>query len=133
MQGSCLCGAVTVTAADHTSINVCHCGMCQRWGGGPLLAVHCGSHVQLSGSEHITVFKSSDWAERGFCSKCGTHLYYRLVTANEYMLPAGLFKGVPFKLDEQIFIDHKPAYYELANQTPKLTEAEVFAKYAPPT
>lgn len=132
MQGACLCGAVTITAAEHDKISVCHCGMCRRWGGGPMLAVHCGNDVQISGTEHITAFRSSEWAERGFCAKCGTHLFYRLVAANEYMMPAGLFQGsTQFQLDEQIFIDHKPAYYELANQTRMQTEAEVFAKYAP--
>jgi hypothetical protein len=107
--------------------------MCQRWGGGPLLNVHCGSSPTITGREHVSVFKSSEWAERGFCAKCGTHLYYRLVPANEYIVPAGFFQdGTPFRFEEQIFIDSKPAYYEFANRTAQLTAAEVFAKYAPP-
>ncbi|OAV22814.1 Gfa-like protein [Moraxella catarrhalis] len=32
-----------------------------------------------------------------------------------------------FKLKSQIFIDKKAGYYELANDTPKLTEAEFIA------
>jgi hypothetical protein len=32
---------------------------------------------------------------------------------------------------EQIFIDRKPSYYEFANRTLNLTEAEVFAKFMP--
>lgn len=133
MKGTCLCGAVCITAPDHLSMSACHCTMCQRWGGGPLLSVHCGSTPTITGSEHVSVFESSDWAERGFCSKCGTHLYYRLVAANEYVVPAGFFQdGTQFRFEEQIFIDSKPAYYEFANETAQLTGAEVFAKYAPP-
>ena len=130
MKGKCLCGSVSIVAADQTDLSACHCGMCQRWGGGPLLYVHCGSDVQITGAEHITAFKSSDWAERAFCAKCGAHLYYRLTQANEYAVPAGFFQdGTEFKFKEQIFLDRKPPYYEFSNQTSKLTEAEVFAKY----
>ena len=134
MKGTCLCGAVSLSAADRVSMAACHCGMCRRWGGGPLLAVHCSGEVSIEGRDEITVFKSSDWAERGFCARCGTHLFYRLVTANEYIVPVGLFQdGTRFHFDEQIFIDHKPSYYDFANATAQLTEAEVFAKYAPPS
>jgi hypothetical protein len=131
MKGSCLCGSVSIVAADHTAMSACHCGMCRRWGGGPFLSVHCGSDMKLTGTEHVTVFKSSDWAERGFCANCGTHLYYRLLATDEYVVPAGLFQeAAPFEFEEQIFIDQKPGYYAFANQTSELTEAEVFAKYA---
>lgn len=132
MKGSCLCGSVTIEAPDREQVSVCHCGMCRRWGGGPLLAVHVGQEIGITGADHLTVFKSSDWAERGFCA-CGTHLYYKLLTNSEYIIPAGLFQDIPqLKLDEQIFIDHKPTYYSFANATRQLTEAEVFAQYAPP-
>jgi hypothetical protein len=44
---------------------------------------------------------------------------------------AGLFQdGVEFEFTEQISIDQKPNYYEFANQTVNLTEAEVLAKFA---
>jgi hypothetical protein len=97
-----------------------------------MLSLHCGDDVQIDGTESLTVFRSSEWAERGFCAKCGTHLYYRLVPANEYILSAGLFQdGMEFKFKEQIFIDKKPSYYEFSNKTEQLTEAQVFARYVP--
>jgi hypothetical protein len=133
MKGSCLCGSVGIETADHSRVSACHCGMCRRWGGGPLLAVHCGTQVTITGVAHITAFKSSDWAERAFCAKCGTHLYYKLLPAGEYIVPAGLFQDVAvFTLEEQIFIDNKPAYYAFENRTRLLTQSEVFAQYAPP-
>lgn len=132
MKGACLCGAVTVTVPDNTQISACHCGMCRRWGGGPLLVVHCGSDVQVEGADAVTTFASSDWAERAFCSCCGTHLYYRLVPANEYALAAGLFQDGPeLMLEEEIYIDSKPSGYAFAGDAQKLTEAQVMAKYAP--
>ena len=55
-----------------------------------MFAVHCGTDVQFNGGKPST-FRSSEWAERGFCSGCGTHLFYHLLQSNEYILPAGLF------------------------------------------
>ncbi len=132
MEGKCLCGAVAVVAKVATDVEVCHCGMCRRWGGGPLIAIHCGTDVQMFGVENITQYASSAGAERGFCKTCGTHLFYRLRPGRECIVPAGLFQDQPgLKLKEQIFIDKKPAYYDFANNTNTLTEAQVFEKYAP--
>lgn len=133
VQGRCLCGAVRFRALAGTAMDACHCGMCRRWGGGPLLAVNCGSSVDFEGSEAIAVFSSSDWAERAFCRSCGTHLFYRFIPDNRYIVPVGLLTPQhPFVFTEQIFIDHKPAYYCFANSTLELTEAEVLAQYAGP-
>lgn len=96
------------------------------------MAVHCGPDVEIDNPAVVTDYRSSDWAERGFCSKCGTHLYYRLTGSNDYILFAGFFSdAVPFEFKEQIFIDSKPGYYEFANSTDNMTGAEVFAKFAP--
>jgi hypothetical protein len=134
ISGRCLCGAVQVTAkTDTRDVGACHCSMCRRWTGGPLLAVHCGAGVHFAGEAHISTYSSSDWAERGFCKRCGTHLFYRLKLDGQYALPVGLFDDGPgWVLAEQIFIDEKPSFYEFANQTKNLTGEEVFAAYAPP-
>ena len=132
MKTQCLCGAVVITAPEVKEVDVCHCGICRRWGGGPLLALHCGLQVIFEGRQNIKIYASSDWAERAFCTECGTHLYFRLKATGDYYLPAGLFTQIPgAKLRSQIFIDRKPDYYRFANTTEELTEAEVFAKYAP--
>jgi len=68
-----------------TGVGACYCGMCRRWGGGPLLAVDCGTSVRLTGEEHVGVFASSKWAERGFCKQCGSHLFYRLKQNGQYI------------------------------------------------
>jgi len=102
MNGQCLCGAVSFSSPTTREIGACHCGYCRRWGGGPLLAVHCGPDVRFSDPEHITVYQSSDWAERAFCKHCGSHLYYRLLATGEYFVPAGAFDTDDFELASQI-------------------------------
>ena len=130
-KGRCLCGAVSFTVEEkNRHVGACHCGMCRGWGGGPLLAVECGTGVAFKGEENISVFDSSEWAERGFCSSCGTHLFYRLKESRQHFIPAGLFaEQQDFIFDHQVFIDKKPDYYSFANPTKDMTEAEIFAMY----
>jgi len=97
-----------------------------------LLAVHCGPHVEFQGTEHIAAYASSSWAERAFCKKCGTHLYYKLLATGEYFVPAGAFDSTDFRIASQIYIDKKPHYYSFANETPMLTEQQVIEQYGPP-
>ncbi|MEZ5935095.1 MAG: GFA family protein [Alphaproteobacteria bacterium] len=132
-RGQCLCGAVQIEAgALSTSVGTCHCATCRRWGGGPLFAVDAGTDVEIGGEDKITIFSSSDWAERGFCSQCGTHLFYHLKGNGQYIMPAGLFGEVEgYVLDHQVFIDQRPAWYQFANRTKDMTGEELFAMHAP--
>lgn len=131
-KGSCLCGKVEVRASSiSTDIGACHCDMCRKWAGGPYLGVDCNTEVEFSGAENVSAFSSSDWAERGFCSKCGTHLFYKLKEKGQYIMPVGLFEASSkFKFDHQIFIEEKPEYYDFANETKNMTGEEVFAMFA---
>ena len=132
--GSCLCGAVRIAApAGRHRVGACHCRMCQKWAGGPLMAMNCGAEVRLEGQDDVAVYDSSQWAERGFCRRCGSHLFYRLKHDGTYIVLPGLFDdshGLVF--DHQVFIDEKPPYYAFAGRTRDLTGAQVFALYAPP-
>ncbi len=133
-KGSCLCGAVKILVKGIScEVGACHCGMCQKWTGGPLLAVDCGTGVSFEGQENISIYNSSEWAERAFCKKCGSHLYYRLKEPNQHIMPVGLFDTeMPLVFDHQIFIESKPSYYHFGNKTREMTGEEVFALYAPP-
>lgn len=134
LNSQCLCQKVRIKVAEaKPHVDSCHCSMCRKWSGGPLLAIDCGSNVKFEGEDNIKVFDSSEWAERGFCSNCGTHLFYRLKQANQYIMPAGLFDQLDdlgnAEFTTQIFIDEKPRYYDFANQTKVMTGEEVFAAY----
>ena len=130
VTGGCLCGAVRFRAVlESGEANACHCSMCRKWSAGPYLSVHCTS-FEIAGAANLGLYRSSDWAERGFCPKCGTSLFYRLVDAPFYAVSAEAFDENPrFEFTSQIFVDEKPAYYEFANETKELTGAEVFAAF----
>ena len=131
IRGHCLCGKVNVSAKRaKNSVGACHCTMCRRWAGGPFMEIDCGTDVEFDGQDNIAVFDSSDWAERGFCQRCGTHLFYRIKESGQHMVPVGLFDdddGLVF--DTQVFVDERPAYYEFANQTRDLTGDDIFKMF----
>lgn len=128
--GKCLCGAVSFTAAEvEHHHHACHCGMCRRWAGSPLLAASA-SGVEIQGEEYITVYKSSEWAERGFCKTCGSNLFYRLSESGAYHMPVGIFDDQSaFVMKGEIFIDRKPPGYAFAGDHSRLTEEETMAMF----
>jgi hypothetical protein len=134
-KGSCLCEAVRISANNMSNkVGACHCNMCRKWTGGPLMAIDCGSDVSFQGEENIGIYNSSQWADRGFCKQCGNHLFYRFKATNQYFIPAGLFDGGENLIfDHQVFIDEKPEYYCFANETQNMTGAELIAVYTSDT
>ncbi len=133
--GKCLCGTVRVTVqTEARAFGACHCSMCRTWTGGPMFALECGDNLRIEGSDAVSVYGSSEWAERGFCSHCGTHLFYRLRGQPFYAVPVGLLEPqADLVFEHQIFIDEKPAHYAFANETENLTGQEVFERFEPPT
>ena len=126
-------GAVEVTGiANEPKVAACHCDMCRRWSSGPYFEVSC-ENVAFEGEDSITKIRSSEWAERGFCNKCGSNLFYHLIDSSEFQIAAGLFDDQSvLRLSLQVFIDRKPPFYNLAETTKTMTAAEVYTAYAPP-
>ena len=131
IEGKCLCGAVTIRATPkRRTVEACHCTMCRRWSGVAYVGVQCGSEVEIAGEENVVRYRSSDWAERGFCGRCGSSLFFHYLPLDTYGLLAGLFPDDSFEpLAEEIFIDEKPDYYAFAGDAKKLTGAEVMANF----
>jgi hypothetical protein len=134
ISGGCLCGAVRFTATPkNREIGACHCSMCRKWSAGPFLVLDCGETLKMDDASSLGTYRSSDWAERSFCSKCGTPLFYRLIAQNMHFVSAEAFDNKDgYAFTSQIFIDEKPAYYDFANSTHNMTGAEVFAAFGPP-
>lgn len=81
IHGSCLCGQLGFTAMLPTKwVSHCHCSMCRR--------AHGAAFVTWAGFEARRVaisdphgalrwYRSSAAAERGFCTRCGSTLFFR--------------------------------------------------------
>ncbi|MEP4891300.1 MAG: GFA family protein [Aliiglaciecola sp.] len=129
---SCLCKAVTITASEiNPKFTVCHCDSCRGWGGGPFFAVQCGQKVSIDGEDKVKMYASSPWASRGFCSECGTHLFFKFKQSGDYNMPIGIFEKLDgLVMDMQYFSDQRPDYYCFSNQTKELSRAEIMSYFA---
>lgn len=136
-EGRCLCGKVTYQASLKSDAGACHCGMCRQWSAGPFMSVQVDGNLNFFGEENISTYRSSEWAERGFCKLCGSNLYYRLLPRAEcpdgdLRLSAGTVtvqNGLAFK--HEVFVDNAPDWYRFANEAERhrMTESQLLAKY----
>lgn len=81
IQGSCLCQAVRFACTLPSKwVAHCHCSLCRRshgagvvtWAGFPATQV---TIVDMDGK--LRWYESSPGAERGFCSQCGSPMFFR--------------------------------------------------------
>lgn len=77
--GGCQCGAVRYAlSAVPGSVTLCHCRMCQKASGGPFMAFAAIPLERIEWTSGLPkTFRSSSYAERGFCEACGTPLTYQ--------------------------------------------------------
>jgi hypothetical protein len=131
-ETKCLCGTVKITAEKiNPKFTVCHCQSCRTWGGAPFFAVKCGTKVKIEGENNIKMYESSSWASRGFCTECGTHLFYKFKATGEYNMPVGMFSNLKdLEMDMQYFSDMRPSYYCFSNETKEMTTDEIMAYFA---
>ncbi|WP_300057038.1 GFA family protein [uncultured Roseobacter sp.] len=136
--GGCLCGAVTYTLKDEPAeIGACHCNMCRKWSGGIYIGLEAKPDaVEIKGAENLTAYASSEWAERAFCTTCGSNLYYRVTASGPhegtYHFGAGTVDDLgDAKMTGELFIDNKPKGYSFAEKTHQMTTEEVMAMFAP--
>jgi hypothetical protein len=77
--GGCVCGAIRfASAAGPVASGYCHCRLCQRSSGAPVLAwasFPVATFAYLEGAP--SVYRSSDHGQREFCARCGTQIAYR--------------------------------------------------------
>lgn len=81
VTGGCLCGEIRYRVTEPAlDTSFCHCRMCQKSTGSPVTAgsIYAASAVQFTKGEP-KYYKSSPFAERGFCANCGSNLTFRAV------------------------------------------------------
>src|SRR6476469_9535498 len=81
LTGGCQCGAIRYALySEPDRAGICHCRMCQKSVGGPFKAwanVRMENFAWTRGEP--ARFRSSSAAERGFCARCGTPLFFAYV------------------------------------------------------
>jgi hypothetical protein len=91
LTGGCQCGAVRYALhAPPSDPHICHCRMCQKAFGSffaPLTGVPLAAFEVTRGT--LSLFNSSDQAERGFCRDCGTPLTFHYVGRDRIAVSIG--------------------------------------------
>ena len=134
-HGRCLCGAVRVSVANPAQdLSVCHCSMCRRWSGSSPSLMVPEAALAVQGAEHVKAYTSSDWAERTFCDRCGSALWYRMTAEGaprDYYMAAGLLDDLSgMSVGHEIYVDCRPEGFPAAGAPQRLTEAEFLATLA---
>ncbi len=130
MHGGCLCGAVTyrIHAASKWCAH-CHCSLCRR--------AHGAGYVTWLGCEEDTVeieddasmlrwFASSSAAERGFCGRCGSTLFFRSGRwPGELHIAVGCLDDGPDRTPQaHVYWESRVDWIEVADSLPRRTSTE---------
>lgn len=127
VSGRCLCGAVAFEAMREVDeVDACHCTQCRRWSGHHWASVNVAlaSLRFTSGEDRVGWYQSSELVRRGFCTRCGSALFWHpnghpkhaamiAIGAGSLDTPTGL------ELTKHIFVAEKGDYYRLEDGLPQ--------------
>ena len=119
--GSCLCGAVAFEVeGDLPAPDGCHCSKCRKHSGHFFVSTDVPrSSLTVHGENHVTWFQSSPKARRGFCSICGSSLFWDPVGRDWTGIATGAFDGATHtRLALHIYAADKGDYYEITDGLP---------------
>ncbi|HEV2546139.1 MAG TPA: GFA family protein [Stellaceae bacterium] len=78
LTGGCLCGAVRYRTGGMIRAGYCHCRMCQKASGAPVVAWAVVPRDSFAFTQGTPVeYRSSTNASRLFCGTCGSPLIFR--------------------------------------------------------
>lgn len=120
--GSCLCGAVRFeVTGDLPEASACHCTMCRKHTGHFEAGVDVPrSQVTMVQQDTLAWYQSSAKVRRGFCSVCGSSLFFDPVERDWIGIMMGAFDGpTNTKIGLHIFVGDKGDYYEIGDGVPQ--------------
>ena len=124
-SGRCLCSSVTFRIDGALEdVTACHCSQCRRTSGHhAAMAAAPNGAITLETAGDLRWFKSSDFAERGFCGVCGSNLFWRELGGNRTSITAGsLDLPTGLKITKHIFVADQGDYYTLQAGAPQFPQ-----------
>jgi len=122
--GRCLCGAVRYEVrGPMRDILLCHCEECRRWGGylGAFSATRVDDLVLLDDAalRWVDSPASDRQARRGFCSACGSSLFWQAAGAERISIAVGtLDRPTGLQVAGHWYRHHAGDYDELPDDDP---------------
>lgn len=117
-RGSCLCGAVTFEVqGELPPPDACHCTKCRKHSGHFFVSTDVKRQaVSINGSDKVSWFRSSEKAQRGFCSQCGSNLFWDPTGKDWIGIAMGAFeKPTNTGIKIHIYVADKGDYYDIAD------------------
>ena len=121
-KGSCSCGKVRIeVSGDLPQPNACHCVECRKQTGHFGVSLDVPRTVlRVSGEENIKWYQTSKKVRRGFCSNCGSYLFWDPIHHDWTAIAMGLFDGpTNTTISMHIFVAEKGAYYSIDDGLPQ--------------
>ena len=120
--GGCQCGAVRYAVEGEIGrASICHCRMCQKAFGsffGPFVTAKAEQFSWTRGAP--AYFQSSNKVRRGFCSVCGSYLFWDPIRHERIAIAMGAFdQPTGTRLHIHIYVADKGDYYDIADGLPQ--------------
>jgi hypothetical protein len=132
-SGRCLCGSVRfATTGPLRGVIYCHCTQCRRQTGHHYGATNVAdAAISIEGVEKLTWYRASHDARRGFCSVCGSALFWKRDGSADISVMAGAFDSPSGLVGEaHIFVPHKGDYYDITDGLPQFERSTPKVKVA---
>lgn len=124
-KGSCLCGRVSfVVSGALGPPDACHCVQCRKHSGHYFASANVprGALV-VTGQESLSWYQSSAKVRRGFCSTCGSSLFWDPPDMAWIAIAMGAFESpTSTHLEKHIFVAEKGDYYEITDNLPQKSQ-----------
>jgi hypothetical protein len=121
-KGACLCGRVSFAVSGELGPpDACHCVQCRKHSGHYFASanVRRGALV-VTGQESLSWYQSSAKVRRGFCSTCGSSLFWDPSEMDWIAIAMGAFESpTSTHLEKHIFVAEKGDYYEITDNLPQ--------------
>ncbi len=126
-EGGCLCGALRYrsTAPPLRGV-ICHCSMCRKHSGAPVLAL---VHFPLQSFRWLkgepTRYQSSQFAQRGFCSACGSTItMHEEVLRDRVQVALGSLDDPDrVRVDDHVWTQEKISWFEIDDELPRFRQS----------
>lgn len=118
ITGSCLCGGVTFEVTGPLrDVIACHCTQCRKTSGHYVAATACDDDdLKFNKLDTLAWYRSSAVAERGFCNRCGSTMFFRPHVGNFTSILAGTLDGpTGLRISHHIHCATKGDYYEITD------------------
>ena len=121
-KGSCLCGAVRFEVdGELAPPDACHCSQCRRQSGHVFASTNVKRDaIRIEGEDKLSWYRTSEKVRRGFCSTCGSALFWDPLGRESTSVAMGAFdKPTDTRLAIHIFVADKGDYYDIADGLPQ--------------